>query len=1178
MQTHVTRLLLGRFEVMNTLGEGQFGRVYRALDRQLRREIALKEFSEKVSQQGGASFQREMRLLSHLSHPALVKVYDLLVDEATGLHYFSQDLVRGTDLATFLRAATWDGRWAVLVQVLQGLEYLHQRNLIHLDIKPSNILVETAREGAVAKLLDFGITEEVSRFDRRRIVAGTFPYMAPEVARRDHVDGRADLYSLGMSLFEVFKKEKEGPAPSSAAAEPADVAGGTVAEDHTVAGEARGGWDVESLIEETLSRQAPGLEDFAPEVPQEVREIVVTLLHPSPRRRFWSANDVIRRINRRCRKTYPLEPGRRRLPDKGTAVLLGRDRLLTEVKDRVASVGQNPSGIVLDIVAGGAQSGKTALLEEMKREAELSDRALVTLLGRDEGLPQLFDRLLGPKNPAHLEPFFPYLKCLLGERFSGAPDPPDLETSPSLRLRGLMEKWSQALTAALEGRKILVLVDDLDRKSDLREFLTEVTLHMTSSSPARSQGQGLLHFLASVSLVPDNASRRGLGGVFQLDPWTEEDLALVLPSLLGTDEAPAQLARFLSERTEGRPGLVVEYVRLLFSSALRADEDVAGQLEVVDLGRLSLLPDLAAWHSGELEGLPALERRVVGLYGVAPSGLTDSDLGRLMPDLAPSLQQAIRHLEASGWIRQAGGGMRTISSEMRRQSVLQAMTADQSAALHRRIAESWPDLDLSRAFAAAHDRGNLTRSEEYLLGGEVGAGFGLAFPLIGAMVRRGQPASARSFLERHVKSAETLPGTEARTYREWLAEARLHSGVFPEAIVAYEELRAGAVTAEDHTKASLGLARACRFGGRLDQALTTVLEAVEKLPERDPRVQALEALRADILLELGRFKEAEEMANSRLHDDPLGPGPERLSFRNVLGKCLFYRSMFDEAAGMFELNAGEARDLGRMDSRALALNALGVVRLHQGRLEEAIAHFEESLNLAQDVGDLRTVALAHANLGLAHQRRGDAKAGSASYEKAAAMFRRIGAAMEEARTLCNLGVLKCKARDLEGAEEVLAQAEGLAHAQGLEHLESNIRLAKSNCLLLRGASTEALAECEGALAGFRGAHMTRDALSARLRKAEILAALGRALEASIELEACASECGPSAPLSVQAMLLYVKGRLRALDDAADGLAVLRSALAKVEQETPRDTDLEQKVKDAIEELRREERARTNPVA
>lgn len=264
-------VLLGEYLVLDRLGEGGMGIVYKALHRRMDRIVALKVLHPEVAAEPTKlqRFEREVRIAASLKHPNIVTAYD--AGEDHGVHYFICEFIEGLDLAQLVyREGPLPFSVAVdfTIQTARGLAYAHDRKIIHRDIKPSNLLLD---HDNVIKILDMGLarsTEEVTRsfggITQDGTVVGTVDFMAPEQAKDSKLTSqRSDLYSLGCTLFTLLTGRPM-------------YTGATV---------------IEVLLAHAQDL-IPRLSAAAPDVPRAFDAVFERLVAKNPKERFTSAAEV----------------------------------------------------------------------------------------------------------------------------------------------------------------------------------------------------------------------------------------------------------------------------------------------------------------------------------------------------------------------------------------------------------------------------------------------------------------------------------------------------------------------------------------------------------------------------------------------------------------------------------------------------------------------------------------------------------------------------------------------------------------------------------------------------------------------------------------------------------------------------------------------------------------------
>lgn len=248
--------LFGNFEILDEIGRGGMGIVYRALDRSLDRIVALKVLRDDLRSHPHlvTRFQREARAVACLDHPNIVQIYT--VGSVENIPYFTMEYVDATPLSVMMRQRRrieWEEALAIAQQVADALECAHEAQIIHRDIKPPNILV--AADGHTF-VTDFGIAkvltaEEQLTVDGARL--GTPQYMSPERCATGEVSASSDVYSLGVVLFQMLT----GRLPHEA-------------RDHA------------GVIKEILSKPPARVRDYAPDCPEMVERLVAFLIEKKP--------------------------------------------------------------------------------------------------------------------------------------------------------------------------------------------------------------------------------------------------------------------------------------------------------------------------------------------------------------------------------------------------------------------------------------------------------------------------------------------------------------------------------------------------------------------------------------------------------------------------------------------------------------------------------------------------------------------------------------------------------------------------------------------------------------------------------------------------------------------------------------------------------------------------------
>ena len=196
-------VLQDRYEILEKIGSGGMSDVYRAKCHKLDRMVAIKVLKEEFCSDASfvEKFKMEAQAAARLSHPSIVNVYDV-VDEGD-FHYIVMELVEGITLKSYiLKKGVLGVKEAIgiALQVAQGIEAAHENGIVHRDIKPQNIII--SMDGTV-KVADFGIARAASSHTMSATAVGSVHYISPEQARGGYCDARSDIYSFGVTMYEM---------------------------------------------------------------------------------------------------------------------------------------------------------------------------------------------------------------------------------------------------------------------------------------------------------------------------------------------------------------------------------------------------------------------------------------------------------------------------------------------------------------------------------------------------------------------------------------------------------------------------------------------------------------------------------------------------------------------------------------------------------------------------------------------------------------------------------------------------------------------------------------------------------------------------------------------------------------------------------------------------------------
>ncbi len=257
-------MISDRYEILEKIGTGGMSDVYKAKCHKLNRFVAIKVLKQEFSENASfvSKFRIEAQAAAGLMHPNIVNVYD--VGEENGIHYIVMELVEGITLKKYIEKKarlSYKEAISIAIQVSMGIEAAHNNHIIHRDIKPQNIII--SKDGKV-KVTDFGIAKAATSNTITSNVMGSVHYTSPEQARGGYSDEKSDIYSMGITIFEMLT----GRVPFNG--------------ETTVA-----------IAIKHIQEDMPSPKEFVPEIPAAVEAIVVKCCQKSPDRRYQTMQELI---------------------------------------------------------------------------------------------------------------------------------------------------------------------------------------------------------------------------------------------------------------------------------------------------------------------------------------------------------------------------------------------------------------------------------------------------------------------------------------------------------------------------------------------------------------------------------------------------------------------------------------------------------------------------------------------------------------------------------------------------------------------------------------------------------------------------------------------------------------------------------------------------------------------
>jgi tetratricopeptide (TPR) repeat protein/predicted Ser/Thr protein kinase len=948
-------LLNNRYHLEAQLGKGGMGVVYRAYDTLLERTVAVKILgTEGLGTEGRARLLREARAAAQLNHPNIVGIYD--AGEAAGKSFIVMELVEGASLHDS-RPETLGEILRIAGQVCAALEHAHANGIIHRDLKPENILIAT---NGTAKLSDFGLARSLaSRLTSEGSIVGTVFYLAPELAMGEPADGRADLYALGVMLYELCT----GQLPFAAD-------------------------DPLAVISQHLYAPVVPPRAIQPNLPAALDALIMRLLAKRPEDRPATAAQVRAALGEIAAGREPELVAPVGLDRLARGRLVGREHELAEVLAHWRQAMEGKGHILL--ISGEPGIGKTRLARELVAQCRVNKATV--LLG------ECYSEGSGPYGPlaqtvreALQTPLLELPDFVLAELIALAPELrmryPNVPANPPLEPAAEQQRLFEsvvALCSVLAARApLLIVLDDI-------HWADSGTMFLLRHLARRTRQERLLIILTyreteldRSCCLPDvllDLQREQLAARLKLCRFDRDHTGDLLQTMLTpAGEVDLQLVDAVHRETEGNPFFIEEVCKAL------VEEDKL----VLEQGRWRTQPgveivipqSVRLTVQSRVAKLSTEAQDALRLAAVLGREFDFETLARASALDEDTLITVLEEAQRAQLVEETHRGSRVtflFAHALIPTTLRDGISGLRRQRLHRRALEAIGALhpmdfatlayhaeqagDGEKALAYYHQAG--ARDLEVYANREAERHYRAALETLGEGVAAGA-----------AEQAALLTGLGEALYREGRHSEAVHT--WQEAIALLRSAGEGEALAQLYART----ARAAWFAGEWTQALALCQEGLAATADQPPS-----AGRAALLHEAGR--------------------------------AYFFKEQYQEAQQLCQEALAMAERLGTVEVQAETLSTLGL--FPDQPPEQALQYQLRAAELAESAGLLSAASRAHTNLGGAFSRQLDGfSQAQFHHQRAYELAQQIGLRGLEAHALFALTAMFLRAAEMDMVEKNL---------------------------------------------------------------------------------------------------------------------------------------------------------------
>jgi len=979
-----------RYQVRSVLKETPATAVYRVYDASFKRDVAMKILRHELSEpQQMLRFRAEFSTLVSLEHAGIIKVYDfgLLQDR---FPYFTMEFFAGKKISEFFDGHSWAALYDVILQIAAGLHHIHHLGIIHLDLKPSNILVD---DHGKAKIMDFGVAVESHQVLDRKI-RGTLHYMAPEVLRQDRVDSRADLYALGMTLYETVT----GALPGYGKA-PIDV------------------------IRMHLDDEIRPPSAINPRIPEELERIIMKLLEKDPRHRYASAAALLHEVADAAGKTAPAGE---LLVGKGelfAAPLIGRKHEVGQLMSLIAEARQGRgSGAVL---AGAEGMGKSRIVRDATLRAQLDGarvfcgRCPVNRRSIYAPFFEIFEQMVTAVNPtadvaAEIRRLLrPVVSAANGEE--SAPSTGHKYRLYNRIVQSMQDMYGFLSAADTSGSPLILIIEDLQwadpSTEELFAFLVgearqnKLIVIGTLTIDPNGDGSG-----SALLAQWEHRAHDANFPLMRVDSLNEPLVREHLQSLLGEQNVSDEFVRWMLWESSGSPLNIRRVIDYLIAHDYLRWQPAGWSADMERLRGLRIPGGAASILMEKVDALSTPERAVLEAAAVFGE-LTEVDL--LTSVALPSREEsydALRELIEQGLLDESSDGKTVAFPQIHlRDAIYNAMTERRRAELHLRTANA-----LEPALAAGAQQLLGQVAFHFARANDTNKGIRYSVEAGDLAMRTAAHQEATDFYRSALELMDLAGVEEAKKaeVREKLADAYYRNSDNKSAISAYQYLLKSFQARSKDDEPNRDLARVMKKIGKVltkrgeqDAALSYFQNALEQFEKLGDTLEVAELLNRSAWL----HREKDDYEGARAISERAlallaGTEPNVVYgyVKNMLG-CIEYNLGNWQKAKELLLESLQVGDrLGSEQLCKVATTNLGNTLWKLGDWTNALQYFKMNLTLSEQQGDLWNLVTAYNNTGIIEFGRGNFQVAADYFERSVRLDEKIGALENEALARENL--------------------------------------------------------------------------------------------------------------------------------------------------------------------------------